>query len=178
MTEQSTETQPAASATDPKDWQAEAEKWKSLSRKNEETAKANAAAAKRLEEIEAANASDLEKAITKARQEGASEVLTAANKRLLSAEARALAAEARFRNPALAVKAIDLSGVKVSDDGTVDAAAVKALLADLAKDDPYLVDDGKGGKPKPDGSQGSATVPVSKAEQGLEQARKRFGTKQ
>jgi hypothetical protein len=34
------------------DWQAEAEKWKTLSRKNEEQAKANAEAAKRLADLE------------------------------------------------------------------------------------------------------------------------------
>lgn len=180
MTESATEAQPTteAPATGDKDWQAEAEKWKSLSRKNEETAKANAAAAKRLEEIEAASASELEKAIKKARQEGAEEVTTKANQRLLNAEARALAAEAKFRNPGLAVKAIDLSGISVSEDGTVDAKAVRSLLADLAKDEPYLVDDGKAAKPKPDDAQGRTQGPVSKAEQGLEQARKRFGANQ
>ena len=178
MTEQTTEAQPSeAPATGDKDWQAEAEKWKSLSRKNEETAKTNAAAAKRLEEIEQANASDLEKAVRKAREEAIAEVQQAANSRLLSAEARALAAEAKFRNPGLAVKAIDLSGVKVSDDGTVDAKAVRALLADLAKDEPYLVDDGKAARPKPDDAQGRPQGQPSAAEQGREQARKRFGSK-
>jgi hypothetical protein len=134
------------------------------------------AKAAKLEEIEQANASDLEKAVRKAREEAIAEVQQAANSRLLSAEARALAAEAKFRNPGLAVKAIDLSGVKVSDDGTVDAKAVRALLADLAKDEPYLVDDGKAARPKPDDAQGRPQGQPSAAEQGREQARKRFGT--
>lgn len=161
-------------ATGDKDWQAEAEKWKSLSRKNEETAKANATAAKRLEELEHANASEQEKAVRKAVSEALSAVQEKTNARLLTAEARALAAEAKFRNPGLAVKAIDLSTVAVSEDGTVDAKAVRSLLADLAKDEPYLVDDGKP-KPKPDDAQGRVQPPVSKSEQGMEQARKRFG---
>lgn len=33
----------------------------------------------------------------------------------------------------IAVKSLDLSGVKVSEDGTVDSAAIKALIADLQR---------------------------------------------
>lgn len=190
MTEASTETtapetqnpaQPPEKApekpteTDGKDWKAEAEKWKSLSRKNEDTAKANAAAAKRLEEIEAANASELDKAIAKARDEGRAEVQSAANARLISAEARALAAEVKFRNPTLAVKAIDLSGVSVSDDGTVDVAAIRAALGDLAKADPYLVDDGKIPRPKPDDAQGRPpAAPVANVTPGMGRLREAY----
>jgi hypothetical protein len=96
-----------------------------------------------LAELTSANASDMEKAVAAARNEGRAEVQQAANIRLIQAEARALAAEARFRNPALAITTLDLSGIKVSDDGAVDAAAIKQLLADRATSDPYLVDDGK-----------------------------------
>ena len=69
-------------------------------------------------------------------------------------EARALAAEAKFRNPALAVRAIDLTGVKVGDDGEVDADAIKAKLKTLSDAEPYLVDDGTKPAPKADPSQG------------------------
>ena len=44
-----------------KDWHAEADKWKRLSRENEAKAKANAAAAKRLAEIEESQKSDQQK---------------------------------------------------------------------------------------------------------------------
>lgn len=44
-----------------RDWQADADKWKALARKHEEQAKANAAAAKRLAEIEAAQKTQAEK---------------------------------------------------------------------------------------------------------------------
>jgi hypothetical protein len=47
---------------DGENFKAEAEKWKALSRKHEGQAKANAAAARRLQEIEDANKSDIEKA--------------------------------------------------------------------------------------------------------------------
>ena len=57
--------------TGDKDWKAEAEKWKALSRQNEGTAKANADAAKRLAEIEESQKSESQKltdAATKAQE--------------------------------------------------------------------------------------------------------------
>lgn len=99
-----------------------------------------------------------EKAVAAARAEGATEAASKVNSRLVSAEARALAAEAKFRNPSIAVATLgDLSAIKVAEDGTVDSAAIKVKLAELAASDPYLVDDGAPAKkapPKPDGSQG------------------------
>jgi hypothetical protein len=143
--------------TGEKDWAAEAEKWKSLARKHEGTAKANADAAKRLAEIEDANASEMEKAVKTARAEGETEATKRANARLIAAEARALAAEAKFRNPALAVKTVDLSGVTVGDDGEVDSAAIRSALDDLAKSDPYLVGEEP---PKPPPSFGGGPRPT------------------
>lgn len=54
--------------TAPKDWQAEADKWKALSRKHEDSAKSNADKAKRLDELETANATEIEKAQKSAEQ--------------------------------------------------------------------------------------------------------------
>lgn len=51
-----------------KDWQAEAEKWKRLSRDNESRAKENATAAKRLAQIEEANKTAEQKAEERTRQ--------------------------------------------------------------------------------------------------------------
>ena len=70
----------------PKDWQAEAAKWKNLARKHESTAKTNAEAAKRLSEIEDAQKSEQQRLQDRA---------TAAEQRTLqlqSANARLLAA--------------------------------------------------------------------------------------
>ncbi len=106
--------------------------------------------------LEAAK-TDQEKAVEAAKNEGRTEALTAANTRLVSAEARALAAEAKFRNPALAVRAVDLTGVKVNDDGTVDVAAIRTKLKELSDAEPYLVDDGKPQRPKPDSAQGGGS---------------------
>lgn len=97
--------------------------------------------------------SEQEKAVEEARREGETSALGKANERLVRSEARAIAAEAKFRNPQLAVGAIDLTGIKVNDDGSVDSAAIKTLLKELSDSEPYLVDDGKG-KPRPDHSQG------------------------
>ncbi|WP_210492303.1 hypothetical protein [Patulibacter sp. SYSU D01012] len=66
---------------DPK---AEAEKWKALARKHEKNAKANAAAAKKLQEVEDAKKSETERAAEKATQ---------AEQRATSAEAKALRLE-------------------------------------------------------------------------------------
>lgn len=117
------------------------------------------AAAKRLADIEAANASDLEKAVKAAKDEGRAEVITAANARLVTAEARALAAEMQFRKPGHAVKLVDLSGVKVTDDGEVDADAIKAALKELADDDPLLLTVPDDGRPKGDADQGPRSTP-------------------
>ena len=70
-----------------KDWQAEAEKWKALSRKNEDKAKANAAAVKERDELKAATATEAEKALAAAR----AEVLKETAPRLVRAEFRAAA---------------------------------------------------------------------------------------
>ena len=99
------------------------------------------AKASRLDEIEASQQSDLERAVATAKAEGRTEALATANERLIAAEARALAAEAKFRNPATAVRLLDLSSVTVDDDGTVDSDAVKSLLDDLGKNEPYLLTD-------------------------------------
>ncbi len=133
------------------------------------------AKAKKLDKLEQANATELERAVEKARSEGRTEVTEAANTRLVAAEARALAAEARFRNPSLAVRTIDLTGVEVADDGTVDTAALKSLLDTLAADEPYLVDDGKAPKPKPDNAQGQPKgTPASMATPGLGRLREAY----
>lgn len=103
--------------------------------------------------LEAAR-TDQEKAVEAAKTEGRTEGLSVANARLVSAEARALAAEAKFRNPALAVRALDLKDIPVGDDGEVDGTAIKAKLKELSDADPYLLDDGKKPTPKPDKAQG------------------------
>jgi hypothetical protein len=124
-----------------------------------------------------ASKTEQERAVEQARTEARTEALTVANTRIVSAEARALAAAARFRNPTDAVAFLDLKTVKVGDDGTPDSDALKAALATLAKDKPYLVEDEKPGKPKPDLSQGASQGERAPGAAGAAEAAKRFGTK-
>jgi hypothetical protein len=73
MSEESTTTEAAATETTgtvETDWQAEAEKWKTLARKNEERAKSNATAAKELEKVRTAAMTEQEKAVAEAEQRG------------------------------------------------------------------------------------------------------------
>jgi hypothetical protein len=105
--------------------------------------------------LEAAK-TETQKAIDAARSEGEKAATERAHQRLLRSEARAAAAAAKFRDPADAVQFLDLSAFTVSDDGTVDEKSLTAALADLATRKPYLVDDGKGTRPKPDRSQGGS----------------------
>jgi hypothetical protein len=66
---QTEETQVAETApTSDRDLQAEIDKWKALSRKNEERAKANETAAKRLSELEEGQKSEIEKALARAEE--------------------------------------------------------------------------------------------------------------
>jgi hypothetical protein len=60
----------------------------------------------------------------------------------------------KFASPALAVKALDLAGIKVKDDGEVDSDAIKVKLDELAKSGAFVIDDGTKPKPKTDKAQG------------------------
>lgn len=115
------------------------------------------AKAAQVDALEAASRTDLERAVEAAKSETKQEVAKAANARLVAAEARALAAEAKFRNPRIAVGSIDLTGVSVDENGSVDAEAIKVELKRLAESDPYLVDDGKPA-PRHDKSQGGGRI--------------------
>jgi predicted ATP-dependent protease len=133
------------------------------------------AKAARFEEIEAQNATDLEKATKKAADEARAEMSTTTNKQLVRAEVKAAAAGLGFHNPAIAATQLadKFATVKVSDTGDVDEAAVKALVEQLAKDEPYLVKTDSG-RPQPLLGQGHhKTSPSPGQDQAAEQARKR-----
>lgn len=101
--------------------------------------------------------SEQEKAVAAARQEGETAGRQAADARILQAEAKAALATAHARNPNVAVKILDLTGITVGDDGEVDATALQAKIDALKASDEYLFGDGKPAPkdpPKPDPSQG------------------------
>jgi hypothetical protein len=125
-----------------------------------------------LEKIRQDNASELDKAVARAKAEGISEATTRSNQRLVAAAARALAADAKFHQPKDAPKLLDLSGVKVSDDGEVDEDAIKILIDDAVKERGYLVkSDEKPAPPKAprhNPSQGNAGDSTSSVQAGLD----------
>lgn len=88
------QTQEPDTGAAPKDWQAEAAKWKNLARKHESTAKTNSDAAKRLTEIEDAQKSEqqrLQDRATAAEQRALQ--LQSANARLLAAATHGIPAD-------------------------------------------------------------------------------------
>ena len=104
--------QPQGQEAEKVDYQAEAEKWKSLSRKNEDRARENAEKAKRLDEIEEQSKSEIQKAI-EARE---------------AAEKRASAAEVKSLRASIAVaKGIDPDLLTGSTEEEITAAAEKLL---------------------------------------------------
>lgn len=119
------------------------------------------AKAARLDALEAENATTLDRERAKAKGEGAAEVMAKANTRLVAAEVRAQAAGLKFRDPHDALAHLTVTGalgqVKVSEDGDVDANAVKAALENLAKDKAYLLETTEPPPPPPPGAAGVGT---------------------
>lgn len=114
--------------TDTVDLAAEVEKWKAQARKHEERAKANAKAAKELDELRASTMSDQEKAVADALAQGRAEALAESAGRLVDAEIRVKAA-GRLGDEALELLTASLDRSKFLDaDGSVDTAAVAAFV--------------------------------------------------
>lgn len=118
--------------------EAEVEKWKRLARRHEDAVKDLRPKAQRLDEIEAANATELEKAVKAARDEERKAVATGFNRRIAAAEIKA-AAGSRFNDPADAVAYLtDELDSFVGNDGEVDSKAVAKAVDALLKAKPYL----------------------------------------
>jgi hypothetical protein len=127
--------------TDAIDWQAEAEKFKAMARKHEDRAKANAAAAKELEQVKAASMSDIEKAVAQAKAEGRSEGLAAAATKVVAAEFKAAAA-GRLDTDALAILLDGLNLVAFMDEeGNVDTVKVQSFVDGIAPAPASVEDD-------------------------------------
>jgi multidrug efflux pump subunit AcrA (membrane-fusion protein) len=153
---------------------AELDKWKTMARKHEDRAKANADAAKRvealqaeLEQFRAASMSEAEKATAKAvkeaEQRARAEALGAVGQRLVRAEFRAQAAGAI---PDLDGVLDDLNLAKfVGADGEPDTAAISAAVKRLTPPkpaEPEAVQPVTAPGPRPDLTQGSRlTMPLN-----------------
>jgi len=100
-----------------------------------------------------------EQALDAARREAREEVLKKANERVVRSELKAAAA-GKVKNPALALKLIDMSEIDVSDDGEVDADAVSDAITTLLDEYPELaVDAAKFGGSADQGSKGRQSAP-------------------
>lgn len=114
------------------DLEAEVEKWKSQARKHEDRAKANAAAAKELEQFRKASMTEQERAVAEAKVVGRQEALVEVGGRLAAAEVR-VAAAGRLDSDQLAtlLDGIDLARF-LTDDGEVDTAKVATFVDGIA----------------------------------------------
>lgn len=128
----------AATATDQNqgtDWQAEAEKWKTLSRKNEQRARENAGAAAELAQVRQAHMTEQERAVHDAREEGRAAALAEFGSRLVDARFEAAAAGRTVNGRPLDVAAL-LEGVNrsyyLTDTGEVDVDKVTRFVDNVA----------------------------------------------
>lgn len=125
-------TEPAAPDTGANaDPAAEAEKWKALAQKHEQRAKANAEAAKELENLRRQSMSDVEKAAAEAEERGMQKARETFGQRLVRSEFTAAAARA---NPEFDVAAVldDLNLVKfIGEDGEPDVKEIQKAVERL-----------------------------------------------
>jgi hypothetical protein len=98
-------------------------------------------AATKLSELEAANATELERAVATAKAEAEKATAERYTRLLVEAEARGVAAELRFRDPADAVRLVDLDDIETAKDGTVNRDAVRDALRAIAEAKPYLTEE-------------------------------------
>lgn len=131
-------------------------------------------AAKRLADIEAANASDMEKAVKAARDETRAEVTTAVlRERVL--DKIEVAAAGKFADVEDARLRLGRKVDEFVKDGSIDAKAIAAEVdAELERAPHLKAGDGKT-TPKPDPTQGGKGGKTNPADEGRAQALKRFG---
>ncbi|MCA1569318.1 MAG: hypothetical protein LC798_03140 [Chloroflexi bacterium] len=113
--------------------------------------KAHKAAMAELDKLKASTATDQEKALAAAKEEGRAEALKSANERVLRSEIRA-AASTKLADPGDAVRLLDPDDFADEKTGEVDSKRLAKAVDDLLKEKPYLA--GKGARPAGDGGNG------------------------
>lgn len=98
--------------------------------------RARAAAEREATKLRDEHATDAEKAVAAAREEGRREALGQVAGRMVEAEVRAAAA-GKLADPADAIRLLDLTGF-VDDAGEIDAKAIVAAVDELVTAKPYL----------------------------------------
>lgn len=124
---QPTVDEPASTPVDDKDWKAEAEKWKALSRKNEN---ASHEALRELEKLRAERMTDTEKAIAEAEQRGAQTTAERYQRKLAEASFKAAAA-GKVADPDAILELVDVSKFITSEG--VDEDSIAAAVERFAK---------------------------------------------
>jgi hypothetical protein len=127
---------------DTTDWKAEAERWKGLARKHEDRAKANATAARELDDARKQSMTDVERAVAEARIEARRETLVETGARLVDAEVRAAAAGRAVDVTAL-LEATDRQRF-IGEDGEPDTKAIRTWVERIAPKTNALPDLGQG----------------------------------
>lgn len=143
---------PAAEPVDPPDLGEAGKRILAEARKSQRDAETARKAAEKLaadtqvelETLRTGQLSEADKAIKAAKAEGANEVKTAMNARLIESEIK-VAAAGKLADPADAVKLIDAGQFKVGDDGSIEGDVAKAIN-DLIAAKPYLA---VGATPRP-----------------------------
>lgn len=121
---------PPDEAPDPAALAEELNKWKAQARKHEERAKANAAAAKELDEVRKAAMSDTEKAVEIARQQARAEVVAEFGGKLVHHAIRAAVAGRGVDADAL-LEGLDPTRF-LNDDGEADMEAITSWVDRIA----------------------------------------------
>lgn len=112
--------------------EADVEKWKAQSRRHEERAKANSAAARELDELKRSQMNDQEKAVQTARDETRTEVLREVGSKLVDAKIEA-ASTGRLSDEQRKALLENLDrGRFLTDDGDVDTDKVTAFVDSIA----------------------------------------------
>lgn len=135
--EVTSETSADETAAEEKDWKAEFEAQQRINRALERKTKKDLARIQELEKSAPAAPADDAPDPEKIRAEVRAEIQSAANKKLVAAEAKAVLA-GKVHNPATALRLLDLSDVEVDADGNVDTQALDDLIVKLLEDEPYL----------------------------------------
>lgn len=139
---ETTETPSEETTVETTDLSAEVEKWKSLSRKNEAQAKANASAAKELEDLRKASLTDQEKLIASTREETALAVRREFAAKLVDAELKA-ALNGKVLDAA-SLLSFDKSSF-IDETGEIDTTAIAGWVeAHTKSNEPVLPDLGQG----------------------------------
>lgn len=131
---------------------AEVDKWKSLSRKNEQQAKANSAAAKELEEIRKSQLTETERLIEQAKTETAQSIRREFATKLIDAELKAHLSGRVVDSGALLT--FDKSAF-LTEDGNIDSEAIQSWVEAHSKE---------AATPAPDLGQGARGKNPSKAQ--------------